>query len=585
MSVSSRRAVWAATLVAALSGACSEGGVRHVSDEARGCRDASECQDGLSCNGEELCEQGRCVAGAAPDCDDGDRCTLDGCNEGSGCVQVRAERAACLPEQDAAASEVALDAALEAARSDADASAPSMLSPPADLARAPEVECPTSVGSISASSNDALLAYRGVTCAAGALTIFEEVSDLSPLSQLRRVGSLDFRGKSSALAGLMALARIDGIAYIGPSDHEAATTLPALRWVGGDMRLLGLAPSSVPFPQLQYVGGALLLSAATPTPPQPTFPMLQAVGGALGPADGAESIMARFPALVSVGGSLALAPGVVVLESLGALRVAGALDLFGSRFAGRLSLPALERADFVHIVGNPQLTALDLPKLSEVSKLEVRLNPQLSRCQIDALLTRVGGRLGAPASVCCNQGCQVCNQGRCDWPGQPSDGQSTRLPREPYMRAIPVDAFTSVEQADELIFDYVNGAPMPNFALRQVGKLYVAYATNWTSLVGFSGLRSVDSLSLTGSGLVTLAGLHTLTRVGHLSIQDNEALRDISALDPERGARTLTGSLTISTNAQLSQCEAERIGRALAAGSDAGVRIERNAPCADAGGG
>jgi hypothetical protein len=46
----------------------------------------------------------------------------------------------------------------------------------------------------------------------------------------------------------------------------------------------------------------------------------------------------------------------------------------------------------------------------------------------------------------------------------------------------------------------------------------------------------------------------------------------------------LTGSLTIINNTQLSQCEAERIGHAFAAGSDAGVRIERNGPWADAGG-
>jgi hypothetical protein len=350
------------------------------------------------------------------------------------------------------------------------------------------------------------------------------------------------------------------------------------------LRLVELTPGAVPLPLLRYVGGTLTLSAATPTSAQTTFPVLQAVGGTLGPAEVGEPILARFPALTSVGGVLPIAPGVVVLESLGALRLSGGLDLFGSTFTGPLSLPALERADFVHIVGNPGLTALDLPKLSEVSKLEVRLNPQLSRCQIDALLTRVAGRLGAPANVCCNQGCQLCNEARCGWPGQPSDGQSTRLAREPLMRAMPFEAFTSVEQADELIFDYSDHAPMPTFALRQAGTLYVTDVKSWTTLAGFSALRSVDSLSLTYTGLQTLSGLEGLTRVGQLVIQSNEELSDLSALDPARGAHALSGSLTITDNARLSQCEAERIGRALTAGTDAGVRIERNGPCADAGG-
>jgi hypothetical protein len=79
------------------------------------------------------------------------------------------------------------------------------------------VECPTSVESIAASSNDALRLYRGVTCTAGALIIGEEVSDLSPLSQLRRAGSLDFRGNGGALAALTALVRIDASATIRPA--------------------------------------------------------------------------------------------------------------------------------------------------------------------------------------------------------------------------------------------------------------------------------------------------------------------------------------------------------------------------------
>ena len=50
------------------------------SDGGPACTRASDCDDGLFCNGEETCTEGRCVAGADP-CDDGIACTLDSCAE------------------------------------------------------------------------------------------------------------------------------------------------------------------------------------------------------------------------------------------------------------------------------------------------------------------------------------------------------------------------------------------------------------------------------------------------------------------------------------------------------------------------
>jgi len=48
-----------------------------------GCTDPSECDDGLWCNGAEDCVSGSCVAGTAPNCNDGVACTDDSCNEGT----------------------------------------------------------------------------------------------------------------------------------------------------------------------------------------------------------------------------------------------------------------------------------------------------------------------------------------------------------------------------------------------------------------------------------------------------------------------------------------------------------------------
>jgi subtilisin family serine protease len=48
--------------------------------------DGAACPDGNVCNGSEICQAGACVAGAAPNCDDGNACTTDSCNPATGCA-------------------------------------------------------------------------------------------------------------------------------------------------------------------------------------------------------------------------------------------------------------------------------------------------------------------------------------------------------------------------------------------------------------------------------------------------------------------------------------------------------------------
>ncbi|MEM7608271.1 MAG: hypothetical protein AAF411_23195, partial [Myxococcota bacterium] len=50
----------------------------------RACGGDADCDDGLVCNGRELCEGGVCVATPGPVCDDGIDCTLDQCSEAAG---------------------------------------------------------------------------------------------------------------------------------------------------------------------------------------------------------------------------------------------------------------------------------------------------------------------------------------------------------------------------------------------------------------------------------------------------------------------------------------------------------------------
>ena len=52
------------------------------------------CEDGDQCTINDLCDQGVCNAGPAPNCDDGNVCTDDGCDSGSGCTHL-ANTVAC----------------------------------------------------------------------------------------------------------------------------------------------------------------------------------------------------------------------------------------------------------------------------------------------------------------------------------------------------------------------------------------------------------------------------------------------------------------------------------------------------------
>jgi hypothetical protein len=59
-------------------------------DPVTGCAstadDTNSCSDGNTCNGMETCAAGECGPGAAPNCDDGNVCTQDGCGPATGCT-------------------------------------------------------------------------------------------------------------------------------------------------------------------------------------------------------------------------------------------------------------------------------------------------------------------------------------------------------------------------------------------------------------------------------------------------------------------------------------------------------------------
>jgi hypothetical protein len=82
-------------------GACLGGAARDC-DDGNGCTDDScapatgclhedntaLCDDGNACTTADTCGGGTCIGGAAPNCDDGDLCTADGCLPATGCAHT-----------------------------------------------------------------------------------------------------------------------------------------------------------------------------------------------------------------------------------------------------------------------------------------------------------------------------------------------------------------------------------------------------------------------------------------------------------------------------------------------------------------
>ncbi len=70
-------------LLLALTSACGSR-TKPFIEELPPCLSNADCQDGIACNGEEVCREGRCRASEAIACDDGDPCTEDFCDEEAG---------------------------------------------------------------------------------------------------------------------------------------------------------------------------------------------------------------------------------------------------------------------------------------------------------------------------------------------------------------------------------------------------------------------------------------------------------------------------------------------------------------------
>ncbi len=60
-----------------------------------GCVVDADCDDGLFCNGAEICNACACQPGTLPNCDDGVFCTVDSCNEGTDSCDNTADDASC----------------------------------------------------------------------------------------------------------------------------------------------------------------------------------------------------------------------------------------------------------------------------------------------------------------------------------------------------------------------------------------------------------------------------------------------------------------------------------------------------------
>lgn len=97
-----------------VSGSCQAGSYpcgaqlcRESDDTCVNCLTNGNCSDGLFCNGSETCNAaGNCVAGSAPNCDDGIACTADSCNETTDTCDHAPNNALCSDGQFCNGSEV-----------------------------------------------------------------------------------------------------------------------------------------------------------------------------------------------------------------------------------------------------------------------------------------------------------------------------------------------------------------------------------------------------------------------------------------------------------------------------------------------
>ena len=103
----SRRLFFLSLCLPLLSGCLLNGGLGAPDRDASAPPDAQpdecdvdgDCDDGLFCNGFEICSGGRCEAGASPRCADGPACSVGICDEGvDGCVRLP-DHARCEPDE------------------------------------------------------------------------------------------------------------------------------------------------------------------------------------------------------------------------------------------------------------------------------------------------------------------------------------------------------------------------------------------------------------------------------------------------------------------------------------------------------
>ena len=80
--------------------ACDDGDpcTDEVCDDAEGCMPSfneSPCEDGSPCTAGDVCSEGVCTSGGLTNCDDGDVCTIDLCDEQVGCAHLPTQNACC----------------------------------------------------------------------------------------------------------------------------------------------------------------------------------------------------------------------------------------------------------------------------------------------------------------------------------------------------------------------------------------------------------------------------------------------------------------------------------------------------------
>jgi hypothetical protein len=355
-------------------------------------------------------------------------------------------------------------------------------------------------GNVSLTAATQLIELPALTRVVGGVTVSSATATDVVLPELEEVGAGVAVTATAAKAVVAAplLETIAGDFVLGES-QQAAFDMDALKEIGGNFVLDG-KPGALTVPVLAKLGGSLRLESVDMSSLQ--LPGLQTIGGDIFVWSNVKSI--ELAALQTVGGGVDVmnASSLLALQFPSLTTVGGKFELSTTTSLATLGLGALTSiGGELHIVGT-QLTQLQLPQLREL------------------------GRETTPGYAF-----EIHNASKLTSISVPLLKHSTGMIQITQCGALTAVQFPALMRAHGLVVDSSpNVTEVSAPKLTNVNVLQVS-ALPKLATIAFGAVPRVDgTVYISGTALTDLGGLSGLTSTRFLTIENNAALTDISAL-------------------------------------------------------